>query len=92
MLSNFSARHVVMAGMRSSRTRTIGSKGKTGTLGKVLLYAPIALEVVNLLRQSQKKKQGKYTRARKRDRAFDFALDQANRLLGKKKPTKRRWF
>lgn len=79
-------------GVRSSRTRTIGSKGKTGTLGKVLLYAPIALEVMNLLRQNQKKKQGKYAKARKRDKAFDFALDQAGRLLGKKKPAKRRWF
>ena len=80
-----------MVGMRSPRTRTAG-KGKAGTLGKIMLYAPIALEVANLIRQNQKKKQGKYVKARKRDRAFDFALDQANRLFGKKKPTKRRWF
>ena len=85
-----------MGGMRSPRTRTTSTrtttKGKAGTLGKVLLYAPIALEVMNLIRQNQKKKQGKYVKARKRDKAFDFALDQANRLFGKKKPAKRRWF
>lgn len=77
----------------SSRTRTIG-KGKMGKWGKLMVYAPIALEVVNLLRQNSKnkKKQGKYAKARKRDKAFDFALDQASRLLGKKKGAARRWF
>lgn len=78
-----------MEGMRSVLFRSLGKKGK---LGKLLVMAPIALEVANLMRQNQKKKQGKYVKARKRDKAFDFALDQANRLFGKKKPAKRRWF
>lgn len=82
-----------MEGMKSPRTRTVSSKGKAGTLGKILLYAPIALEVMNLMRQNQKKKQGKYAKARKRDKAFDFALSQANRWLGGKKTNRKRgWF
>ncbi|WP_135227824.1 hypothetical protein [Deinococcus fonticola] len=75
--------------MRNVLFRQLAKKGK---LGKLLVMAPIALEVANLMRQTQKAKQGKYAKARKRDKAFDFALDQANRLMGKKKPAKRRWF
>ncbi|RJF73622.1 hypothetical protein D3875_08655 [Deinococcus cavernae] len=75
--------------MRNVLFRQLAKKGK---LGKLLVMAPIALEVANLMRQTQKAKQGKYAKARKRDKAFDFALDQANRLIGKKKPAKRRWF
>lgn len=78
--------------MRNTRTRT-STKGKASSLGKLLIYAPMALEVLNLMRQNQKKKQGKFYKARKRDKAFDFALGQANRWLGgKKQPKKRGWF
>lgn len=79
-------------GMKNSRTRTGNSKGKRSTLGKLLIYAPLALEMLNLYRQGQKKKQGKYVKARKRDKALDFMLSRVSRRLGGKKPAKRRWF
>lgn len=83
--------------MKPSRLRTVNAgKGKrtskSGNLAKLMFYAPIALEVLNLVRQNSKKKQGKYVKARKRDRAFDFLLEQAQQRLGGKKPAKRRWF
>ena len=43
-----------MVGMRSPRTRTAG-KGKAGTLGKIMLYAPIALEVANLIARTRRR-------------------------------------
>lgn len=64
---------------------------KSGTLGKLLVYAPIALELISLLRRSQKKTRGKYVKARKRDKALDFLLGQAERKLGGKSRA-RRWF
>lgn len=66
---------------------------KSGTLGKLLVFAPIALEVITLLRRSQQKTrgQGKYVKARRRDRALDFLLGQASRKLGGKGRS-RRWF
>ncbi|WP_084048115.1 hypothetical protein [Deinococcus hopiensis] len=60
-----------------------------GTLGKVMMYAPIALELLTLMRRSQGKRRGKYTKARKRDRAFDFLLGQAQKRM--KKQGARRW-
>lgn len=81
--------------MKTSRTRTVNGKGKSASrsnFAKLMLYAPIALEVLNLVRQNNKKKQGKYVKARKRDKAFDFLLNQAQQRLGGKKPAKRRWF
>lgn len=80
-----------MGSMKTTPKRTVNSKGKGSTLSKLIVFAPIALEVVNLMRQNQKKKQGKYAKARKRDKAFDFILDQANRRLGGKQQ-KRGWF
>lgn len=80
---------------RSPSVRTVPQgKGKHagGSFAKLLVYAPIALEVLNLVRQNNKKKQGKYVKARKRDKAFDFLLDQATRRLGGKSAPKRRWF
>ncbi|WP_034385740.1 hypothetical protein [Deinococcus sp. YIM 77859] len=56
---------------------------------KWLVYAPIALEVLRLLRRNQQAKRGKYARLRKRDRALDFLLGQAERRLGKRRS---RWF
>ena len=78
--------------MRNSRTRTVSSKGKSSALSKLMIFAPVALEVLNLMRQNQKKRQGKYVKARKRDKAFDFLLDQATRRLGGKPAKKRGWF
>ncbi|PTA66842.1 hypothetical protein [Deinococcus arcticus] len=66
------------------KTRT-RSRGK---LGLLLTMAPIALELLALARKSQRK--GKYTKARKRDRALDFLLNQAQRKVRGK--TQRRWF
>ena len=56
-----------------------------GKLGKLLLLAPIALEIVSHLRNQQRAKRGKYHRASRRGKAFDFALSQAKRSLGKGK-------
>ncbi|MDV6373828.1 hypothetical protein [Deinococcus arenicola] len=80
--------------MKSSRTRTV--KGRTvqgkaspspaSGLRKLMVYAPIALELLMLLRRSQKARtqkagRGKYIKARKRDRALDFMLGQAQRRM-----------
>jgi hypothetical protein len=70
--------------MKLPRTRTV--KGRSGqaspsSLNKLLAYAPIALQVIGLLRRSRKVKRGKYVKARKRDRALDFLLGQAERRL-----------
>lgn len=62
---------------------------RSGKYGKLMLYAPIVLEVLNLLRRQQRSR-SKYTKARKRDRALDFLLGQAERKLGGK--SRRRWF
>lgn len=70
--------------MKSPRTRNVKGNSKRGTpssLGKLLIYAPIVLEVLSLLRRSQKAKQGKDIKARKRDRALDFLLGQAQRRM-----------
>ncbi len=77
----------VMEGMKIPFTRA----ARGGKLGKLLFYAPIALEVLTLLRGAQKKK-GKYTRARKRDRAVDFMLGQAQKRLKTQPTRKRGWF
>lgn len=69
--------------MKFPRTRTVKGNFKQGSgLGKLLVYAPIALELLNLLRRSRKKKGGKYIKARKRDRALDFVMGQAQRRMG----------
>ncbi len=80
--------------VQNTRTIDAGKQPQKGglSLSKIMFYAPMALEVLNLIRQSQKKKQGKFYKARKRDKAFDFVLDQANRRLGGKKTQKRGWF
>ncbi len=77
----------VMEGMKIPFTRA----ARGGKLGKLLFYAPIAIEVLTLLRGAQKKK-GKYTRARKRDRAVDFMLGQAQKRLKTPPTRKRGWF
>ncbi|CAM3958694.1 hypothetical protein [Deinococcus frigens] len=71
--------------MKTTRTRTVkgsSSQAPKFSLSKLLIYAPIALQVIGLLRRSQKTKRGKYIKARKRDRAFDFLLGQAERAVG----------
>ncbi|EYB66551.1 hypothetical protein DEIPH_ctg103orf0088 [Deinococcus phoenicis] len=73
------------AGMKKARSRS------SGKLGKLMLYAPLALELLTLVRRNQKAKRGKYTKLRKRDRAFDFLLGQAERRLGGKKTARRRF-
>lgn len=64
--------------------RSARSKARPGssTMSKLLVYAPLALQVITMLRRSQKAKRGKYINARKRDRALDFMLGQAERRLG----------
>ena len=58
-----------------------------------MVYAPLVLQAVSALRRSQAAKRGKYTKARRRDRAFDFLLGQAEkRLGGKRTGTRRRGF
>ncbi|QFP77196.1 hypothetical protein [Deinococcus sp. AJ005] len=76
--------------MKSPRTRTVKGTPKQGSgLSKLLIYAPIALELLSLIRRSQKKKRGKYVKARKRDRALDFLLGQARRTVGSGKRGRR---
>lgn len=67
--------------MKSPRT-VKGKARQTSKLSKLLVYAPIALQIIGLLRRSRKTKRGKYVKARKRDRAFDFLLGQAERRIG----------
>ncbi|PNY80826.1 hypothetical protein [Deinococcus koreensis] len=64
---------------------------KSGTLGKLMVYAPVLLQVISMLRRSQQKTRGKYVKARKRDRLLDTLLNQAERKLGGKSRS-RRWF
>lgn len=72
--------------MKTPRTAARG-----GTLRKVLVFAPIVLEVLNLVRRSQAAKRGKYVKARRRDRIIDGLLGHATRAVGGK-TQKRRWF
>ena len=62
------------------------------TLTKVLAFAPIAIEIAAYLRGQQKAKRGKYYKASKRGKAFDFVLGQAQKRLGKTQPKKKGWF
>ncbi|GHF44764.1 hypothetical protein HNQ07_002174 [Deinococcus metalli] len=71
--------------------KTPRSAARSGTFGKVLVYAPIVLEVLNLVRRSQAAKRGKYVKARKRDRIIDGLLGHASRAVGGK-GRKQRWF
>lgn len=73
-----------MEGMKTQRS--------SGKLGKLMLYAPLVLQVVSALRRSQAAKRSKYVKAGKRDRALDFVLGQAERRLGGKKAPRRRPF
>lgn len=66
-------------------------KTRHSKLSKWMVYAPVALEVISLIRRTQQAKRGKYTKLRKRDRALDFLLGQAERRLGKRRGS-RRWF
>lgn len=68
------------------KTRSPKSK-----FSKWMVYAPVALEVISLLRRNQKAKRGKYAKLRKRDRALDFLLGQAEKRLGRPTTTRRRW-
>ena len=85
-LSNFSPPAVVMEGMKTTRGRS------GGKFGKWMVYAPVALELIGMVRRNQKAKRGKYTKLRRRDRALDFLLGQAEKGLGKRTGSKRRWF
>ncbi|GMA14727.1 hypothetical protein E5F05_19665 [Deinococcus metallilatus] len=76
---------------RPSSSKT-ANKATSGKFSKWLVYAPIALELISLIRRNQKAKRGKYTKLRKRDRALDFLLGQAERRLGGKPKARRRWF
>lgn len=78
--------------MKFSRNRHAAPRKGGLSFSKIMFFAPIVLEVLNLIRQNQKKKQGRFYKARKRDKAFDFALDQANRYFGRQKNKKRGWF
>lgn len=84
LLSNLWTARAVMEGMKARRS--------SGKLGKLMVYAPLVLQVVSALRRQRMATRSKYTRARKRDRALDFMLGQAERKLGGKKTARRRWF
>lgn len=71
-----------MEDMRNTFRRTPKKRSK---LGQIMFYAPIALEVLTLIRNNQKKKRGAFAPTRKRDKALDFLLDQAGRRVGKRK-------
>ncbi|WP_019586373.1 hypothetical protein [Deinococcus apachensis] len=66
------------------------TRSQGGKFSKWMVYAPVALEVISLLRRNQKAKRGRYAKIRKRDRALDFLLGQAERRLGKQRGA-RRW-
>ncbi|AIZ45310.1 hypothetical protein QR90_09665 [Deinococcus radiopugnans] len=69
--------------MKLPRTRAVkGKRASADTLSRLLVYAPMALQVIGLIRRSQKVRRGKYVKARKRDRALDFLLGQAERKMG----------
>ena len=79
--------------MKTPRVRTVNSGKKSSTLRQLLVYAPVALEMISMLRRRQQAGRGKYVKARKRDKAFDFVLNQAQRRLGgKAAPKTRRGF
>ena len=68
--------------MKFPRTARSKARASSSTLSKLLVYAPLALQVISMLRRSQKAKRGRFSKARKRDRALDFMLGQAERRLG----------
>lgn len=74
--------------MKSRRSH----KASSGKFNKWLVYAPIALEIISLVRRNRQTRRGKYAKLRKRDRALDFLLGQAERRLGGKQKPRRRWF
>ena len=79
--------------MKTPRVRTVTPGKNSSTLRQLLVYAPVALELIAMLRRRQQAGRGKYVKARKRDRAFDFLLGQAEKRLGGKPAGKsRRWF
>lgn len=48
---------------------------------QVMIFAPVILQILSSMRQAQKKKRGYMGKVRKREKAFDFVLDQANRWV-----------
>ncbi|MFC5849823.1 hypothetical protein [Deinococcus petrolearius] len=79
--------------MKTPRVRTVKANKKSSPLRQLLVYAPVALEMISLLRRRQQAGRGKYVKARKRDKALDFLLNQAQRRLGGKPAARsRRWF
>jgi hypothetical protein len=78
--------------MKTARSRSARASASTsGRLGKLLVYAPLALELITMLRRNHNARRGKYVKARKRDRAFDFLLGQAQRRLGGSSRGRRRF-
>ncbi len=73
-----------MGGMKARRS--------SGKLGKLMVYAPLILQVISALRRQRMASRSKYTKPRKRDRALDFALAQAERRLGGKRTRRRGGF
>ena len=65
---------------RSGKTRS--SKQRAGKIQLLLTIAPVALGLMSQYRERQKTKRGRFYKPRKRERAFDFVLDQANRRFG----------
>ncbi|MEF2279038.1 hypothetical protein V3W47_12080 [Deinococcus sp. YIM 134068] len=72
--------------MKTTRSRS------GGKLSKWMVYAPVALELIGMVRRKRQVGRGKYTKLGKRDRALDFLLGQAEKRLGKRTASKRRWF
>lgn len=69
--------------MKSRRTP------QKNTWRQLLVFAPIVLEVIYSLRQQQLKKRSPYAKPRKREQAFDFALNRAREYFGKNKTRRR---
>jgi hypothetical protein len=64
---------------------------RSGTLRQVLMYAPVVLEVLNLMRRAQSARRGKRGKARRRDRLIDGLLGHATRAVGGR-GRRRGWF
>lgn len=55
------------------------------TLGKLLAFAPMILQIFNQIRRSKKATRGRYARTSKSDKILDFVLHQAERKMNKRR-------
>lgn len=71
----------LFGGKKNKRYAHQGQRGSGSVWQKIMIFAPIVLQILSAIRQNQKNKRGAFTKTRKREKVFDFALDQANRWV-----------